>query len=351
VTLKRLVAVALLAASTFAVQPATAGAAVTCTYDAGSRTVSLHLDGTITVFERDGKALLAAGSPCAGATVGNTDMVDVDGAGELALQETTARFGDIRFRLDLTAPSYLDVFRGDTNDTVTVGTGGVSLNRDDTVDVAVVGAWPRVYVSTAAGRDRLSAQGGRGTGGPTDQPVDFRVIGGGDVLRGGGGPDLLLRMFPRASDPPDRVYGYGGDDLLTLGWTDTDAVISGGPGVDTLGAAWTVPAIISLDGVANDGVAGAHNNVMADVENLIGGTAADTFIGNGSANQFKSGGGDDTLVGEGGEDRLKAGNGNDEIDVADGQLDHVWAGNGSDHVVLDCGLDVVNDAEATSCAS
>jgi len=349
--MRKLVWVALLAAGALAMQPASAGAAVTCTYDAGARTVSLHLDNTITVFERDGKALLAAGSPCGGATVSNTDLVDVDGAGELVLQETTARFTGIRFRLDLTAPSWFDVYRGDSNDTITVGTNGVSLDRDDTLDVAIVGAWPHIHADTAAGRDRLSAQGSHGTGDPTDQSVDFRLIGGGDVLRGGSGPDLLLRSFPRASEPADRVIGYAGDDLLTLGWTDTDAVISGGPGVDTLGAAWTVPAIISLDGVANDGVAGAHNNVMADVENLIGGKAGDTFTGNGSANEFKSGGGDDTLVGGGGQDRLKSGNGNDEIDVADGQLDHVWAGNGSDHVTLDCGLDVVNDAEATSCVS
>jgi Ca2+-binding RTX toxin-like protein len=349
--LGRLIAVALLGAVALSVQPAAAGAAVTCTYDAGSRTANLHLEGTITVLERDGKALVAAGTPCDGATVANTDLVAVDGAGELVLQEVESRFTGLRFRLDLTAPSWFDVYRGNTDDTITVGTNGVSLNRDDTLDVAIVGAWPQIHVDTAAGRDRLSAQGGHGTGDPTDHSVDFRLIGGGDVLRGGGGNDLLLRSFPRATEPPDRVYGYAGDDLLTLDWSDTDAVISGGPGVDTLGAAWTVPAVISLDGMANDGFAGAHNNVMADVENLIGGKAGDTFIGNASANKFTSGGGDDTLVGGGGQDRLKSGNGNDEIDVADGELDHVWAGNGVDHVTLDCGLDHVNDAESMGCVS
>ena len=324
---------------------------MTCTYDPGTRTASLHLDNTITVLERDGTALLAAGNACDGATVGNTDTMNVDGAGELVLQEVSYRFGDITFHLDLTAPSWFDVYRGDSNDTITVGTNGVSLDRDDTLDVAIVGAWPHVHVDTAAGRDRLSAQGGHGTGDPTDQPVDFRLIGGGDVLRGGGGSDLLLRSFPRASEPADRVFGYGGDDLLTLGWTDTAAVISGGPGVDTLGAAWTVPAIISLDGVANDGVAGAYNNVMADVENLIGGKADDTFIGNASANRFTSGGGSDTLVGGGGRDRIKAGNGNDHVDVADGEADSVSAGAGTDDVNLDCGLDTVTEAESTTCAS
>ena len=34
----------------------------------------------------------------------------------------------------------------------------------------------------------------------------------------------------RAGEPADRVYGYGGDDLLTLGWSDTDAVMFSGEG-------------------------------------------------------------------------------------------------------------------------
>ena len=110
--LKRLLVVALLAAAALAAQTATAGAAVTCTYDAGTRTANLHLDNTITVLERDGKALLAAGNPCDGATVANTDTMNVDGAGQLVLQEVSYRFGDIRFNLDLTAPSWFDVYRG-----------------------------------------------------------------------------------------------------------------------------------------------------------------------------------------------------------------------------------------------
>jgi Ca2+-binding RTX toxin-like protein len=349
VTLRRLVAVVLLATAALAVQPGTSDAAVTCTYDAGSRTVNLRLEGTITVLERDGKTLLAAGVPCDDATVDNTDTVDVDGSGELVLQEVQYRFGDIAFTLDLTAPSWFDVYRGDTDDTITVGTNGVSLDRDDSLDVVIVGAWPQIHVDSAAGSDRLSAQGGHGTGEPTDQRVDFRLIGGGDVLRGGGGDDYLLRSFPRAGEPADHVFGYGGDDLLTLGWSDTDAVISGGPGVDTLGAAWTVPAIISLDGMANDGMAGARNNVMPDVENLIGGKAGDTFIGNDSANLFKSGGGGDTLVGGGGRDRIRSAGGNDTIDVADGGFDKVSAGAGVDSVTLDCGVDQVRDAEFTNC--
>ena len=147
------------------------------------------------------------------------------------------------------------------------------------------------------------------------------------------------------------MFGYGGDDLLTLGWSDTDAVISGGPGIDTLGAALPMPAFISLDGVANDGVAGAHNNVMADVENLIGGNADDTFVGNASANRFTSGGGSDTLVGGGGRDRIKAGSGDDHIDVADGEFDKVSAGDGTDDVMLDCGVDQAKEAESTTCSS
>lgn len=227
-------------------------------------------------------------------------------------------------------------------------------------------------VLLAGGDDHLTMVGALQTldvileGGPGDdvlnggQGTDL-LFGeaGSDTIRGGGGNDLI-----EAGDPgfaPDSrgahnvlnggagddrlncdcrlgsniVSGDAGDDRLMNGGHDGNSasdVYSGGPGVDTvsflvpfssdMNAPDARPRVVSLDGIANDGRSGEHDNVMPDVENLVGADGPDRLIGDSADNVFRGmsgadvifgGGGDDTLSGWRGPDLLRGGSGDDRL--------------------------------------
>ncbi|MGE5609996.1 MAG: hypothetical protein ACM359_12130, partial [Bacillota bacterium] len=107
-----------------------------------------------------------------------------------------------------------------------------------------------------------------------------------------------------------------GDDTLPAD-PGADQLI-GGPGTDLADySSRTTNLTISLDDQAGDGDPKENDNVMSDVENLIGGSGNDHFIGSYAqkiANTFWTNGGDDTLDGGWGNDTLWGGDG---FDIAD----------------------------------
>jgi|SRR3954447_171826 hypothetical protein len=331
-----------------------ASAEVTCSYDAASRSVTVQLAGTITVIERVGAGIEASGQPCGGATLANTDSIVVNGtdqSDELLLNESVARFAGVLFELHMSEFDYLDIYRGDGNDTITIGQDGIALDADGVADMRFLDGWPRLHIDTASGSDRVSGQGGNGTGAATFRPLDIRAVGGGDVIHGGEGNDMVFRNWHNTGALPDRIYGGGGDDYTSLIWTDDGVVISGGDGVDSVYAAWRTPVRMSLDGVANDGMPdAATNNVLPDVENLRGGLASDILTGDRSSNKLMGGGGSDVLVGGRGSDQLRGGGGDDQLEAGDGMADRVQGGNGIDSATVDCGRDKVTDVESATCA-
>jgi hypothetical protein len=177
---------------------------------------------------------------------------------------------------------------------------------------------------------------------------------GDDLLTGGAGNDGLV----------------GGPGPTLGGGPDTD-VVSGGPGVDLYNIVLNptepvspVDLSLSLDGVANDGEAGEHDNIGSDIEDVDatsqsvdanglpvqGGTV--TIVGNAGANVLRvrsltrgvitGGGGSDVLIGASGDDRLNA---------RDGWADRVSCAGGSDSAVVDT-LDVLDgQCETTSVAN
>jgi diguanylate cyclase (GGDEF)-like protein len=132
----------------------------------------------------------------------------------------------------------------------------------------------------------------------------------------------------------DALYGSGGKDTLdggdgndTLGGGFGGDTIKGGPGNDTVTYAYfTFPVAVSLDGAANDGIQNDRSNVEADVENVIGGSGADTLTGNGLANVIEGGPGTDVLRSNGGDDTIRA---------RDSLRDEVDCGGGNDSVSAD----------------
>jgi Ca2+-binding RTX toxin-like protein len=139
--------------------------------------------------------------------------------------------------------------------------------------------------------------------------------------------------------------GFGDDRLDGGAGADT---INGGPDTDTVAYnTRTVSVFVDLDNVADDGASGEKDNVRDDVENIIGGSAADTLTGSRYANRLMGNGGndtlsgldgDDTLVGHAGRDTLRGGNGDDILIASDSFIGDILDGGlGDDLAVTDGG--------------
>jgi Ca2+-binding RTX toxin-like protein len=122
-----------------------------------------------------------------------------------------------------------------------------------------------------------------------------------NALSGGAGNDTLL--------------GGLGDDVLT-GGLGAD-VLDGGGNVDTaVYADRNVAVVVALNGGSDvvASVGGVAEDTLRNVENLVGGSAADTLTGDAVANRLEGGAGADVLSGLGGDDRIAGGAGADTID-------------------------------------
>ncbi|HEX8912949.1 MAG TPA: calcium-binding protein, partial [Humisphaera sp.] len=139
------------------------------------------------------------------------------------------------------------------------------------------GAGNDVFVGTDAaerfygngGKDSISAGGGNDVifGGDGDDTIDAGA--GNDTVFAGAGNDFI---YGKAGD--DFIMGEAGDDFID-GDVGADR-ISGGLGLDT--AAYhmrTKDLRVTLDDTADDGEAGEFDNVMADVESVLGGWGND----------------------------------------------------------------------------
>ena len=182
------------------------------------------------------------------------------------------------------------------------------------------------------------------TGG--DGNDNLRAFAGSQTLNGSGGNDLIFAGEGDDSISPgegdDMAFGESGndqifssngadladggddDDVLTSGsflviQSDGADVFAGGGGTDTVRIpSARDPLSVSLDGNADDGVAGEGDNFLADVEGIAGGRGPDTLSGNASANQITGGDGADTILGLGGEDGLVGERGDDTLDGGEG---------------------------------
>ena len=220
-----------------------------------------------------------------------------------------------------------DLSVGDGDNTVIAGSGD---NRIDTGNGSN-------FLNGGPGADQLDTGDGDDTllGGEGPDELDAR--GGNDVLDGGPGGDDVF-----GGDGNDLVQG-GADADTVNGGSEADT-LDGGPGADRLFGGGGADAIgggadadtvsyefedlavfVSLDGTANDGFAGEGDNVLVDVENIIGGS------------------GDDVLGGSAATNSIDGGPGNDAIAVRDSSADAVTCGIGIDSVIADA-LDSIDPA-------
>lgn len=166
------------------------------------------------------------------------------------------------------------------------------------------------------------------------------------VMHGGAGNDQLFDGdYIEAAGSSNHLFGEAGNDELDGDIMAGGSELVGGDGVDEAHLVRTATDLVtvSLDGVANDGPAGAQTSNV-DVENLrLTGPASVT--GSAGANEITmSGGGAATVNGGAGDDTITTGAGADVVDGGPG-ADHLTTREGNDTVmardgnpdVIDCG--------------
>jgi hypothetical protein len=165
------------------------------------------------------------------------------------------------------------------------------------------------------------------------------------IVNGEDGADALeISAGCEAEDAVCHLLLRGGPGDDTLRALNAFALLDGGAGGDTMegsGAqvnyrARVNPVIVDGNGVADDGEAGEGDNVSANVEIVLGGSAGDsftdvdavgrggndTFISTGAEGVFCDGGaGDDVLIGGVGDDFCFGGFGKDEFNGGGGSDD------------------------------
>lgn len=216
------------------------------------------------------------------------------------------------------------------------------------------------------GDDTLTGDDSTIKGHASDAKLRGDTIYGGsgdDRLSGGLGNDIL---YGEAGDDTFDETTYGdADDNHTLdvtydaqGATGADTFV-GGDGIDTVDYSARTAAIRAvMDGdirtlltilpaittAKNDGESGEFDNIISDVENLLGGSGPDKLTGNALGNLLRGGAGDDELVGLAGDDTFDERTGWDEtaLDATHPVADDASLSSGDDEIIGGDGADTVD---------
>ena len=255
-------------------------------------------------------------------------------------------------------------FQGETSATVTNNTvsgadNGIAQYGDGTIYNA-----PGLDVSTNTFTDDAQNLVSYPLGGETGSGdfnltgtagVDYLVGGdGNDSIDGGGGNDTLMggdgadTLTGGAGN--DIVHGDGGDDTI-VGGAGNDTY-DGGDGTDAVTYAVTTAGVNVDLGAGTATGSEIGTDTLTSIEDVIGGSGADTITGSDVANVLSGGGGDDiisggagddTLNGDDGADTLNGGAGNDTLnggvgnDTLNGGLGDDTLNGGADNDTLDGG--------------
>jgi Ca2+-binding RTX toxin-like protein len=181
----------------------------------------------------------------------------------------------------------------------------------------------------------------------TGNAGDDTLVGGdgNDVLLGGAGADKLT-----GGAGNDRLTGGSGDDAYIFqgvtGASEIDTIeeLAGG-GVDSLSfsdLATSVTVDLNLNGTIakhlGRKVVLAAAGQGANLEVIVGGSAADRLTGNAAVNWISGNGGDDVITGGGGDDTLLGRDGNDTLIGGTGN-DRLIGGDGDDILIGNAGDD------------
>lgn len=209
----------------------------------------------------------------------------------------------------LTGGAGNDVLYGDVgDDTLTEsssgdGAGADVLNGGAGTDVVTYELRSNSLTVTMDGADDDDGESSEGDNVKVD--VENLIAGSGadtitgnlsnNVITGGLGVDVLSGLAGDDTFDETGATGPNGAD-----------VFNGGLGMDLVDySGRTASLTVTMDGAdANDGEVGENDDVNADIENLNGGTDADTITGNALNNIINGGAGVDTISGLAGDDTL-----------------------------------------------
>lgn len=201
-----------------------------------------------------------------------------------------------------------DLVKGEAgDDKLNGGSGNDTLNGGLGADTLVGGAGTDTATYADAGTGVTVVLDGSGSGAAGSESFGDTLAGienligtnyadtltgnaGANVISGGADSDVL-----DGAAGADTLNGGDGDDLLKGG--DGADSLQGGGGTDTASYA-SATAAVTVSLTTNTGTRGeASGDVLASVENLIGGAGDDVFTGAAGvqANAFDGGGGNDTV--------------------------------------------------------
>jgi Ca2+-binding RTX toxin-like protein len=295
------IAVGLLLLSGLGAVPALA--VTTCGFSAPTMTVMMFADGDAALVDVAGGAIRVNGLACQGATVTNTDTIDVStdnlahaddnivtishAGGKFqpgATLEGSGTLSEIEWNITLGAGMDALRFVGTSGvDWVAVGSGGgnaaLNLNANENA--------PDVDVQFGSGVESIRLSG----------------YDGGDVLVADGG-------YATGAAYPKRVVLHGGNQADYLAGGTVNDHIFGGPGGDE---------IHGRNG--NDTIAGG-----GQIDVIYGEAGNDTLIGDAGDDNLYGIGGNDLIIGDAGFDKMFGGVGVDTLKAKDGEKDYVEGG-------------------------
>ena len=251
---------------------------------------------------------------------------------------------------DVVNDSIENVYGGNGNDTLS-GSPNSTLSKrlfggpgnDTFLQSNTGGADSHDYLSGGAGSDTVSyvlrtitvtvtldGTANDGSSGENDNILsDIENVStgdGDDSITGNANNNVLS-----AGNGLNNINGMDGDDIFLQGGDPNNAgndTIDGGNGIDTVDYSGRTAALtLVMDGSTASGDTGAGENdkIKPTVENIYGGSGADTITGT-TANNY--------IVGNAGADVISAGQGDDLVDGGAG-TDNVDCGPGND-ICVDC---------------
>ncbi len=165
---------------------------------------------------------------------------------------------------------------------------------------------------------------------------DFSGGAGNDTLLGEGGDDTL---YGEAGD--DLADGGDGDDLLIGGTGAGNDTYVGGAGIDVIAYTSTTQGVIVDLAAGTATGAEIDSDSISGIENVVGGTGADSIIGDANDNVLDGAEGNDTISGDGGNDTLLGGLGDDSI-TGDAGDNLISGGDGVDTLLGGAGEDSID---------